>query len=166
MDAQDQRNPVRNLGLLPTGRCVLAATDGHSRSGLLVDRVLWCADDPPALLVALPVGATVTPLILSSRRFTLSQLGAHERSVSRKFAIDPEPGDDPFDGFPHHSPLGGAPILSVAVAYYSCELIRHFDLDSDHEIMVGQVVTAKRQRQDVEPEILLGSESVWDETDA
>jgi flavin reductase (DIM6/NTAB) family NADH-FMN oxidoreductase RutF len=56
---------------------------------------------------------------------------------------DDAPEDDPFDSFSVCGLKTGSPILTCAIAAIDCEVARHFDLEADHELYVGQVMDAR-----------------------
>ncbi|MEM8739090.1 MAG: flavin reductase family protein [Planctomycetota bacterium] len=131
------------LGRVPSGRFVLTAQHEDRRAGMLVEWVQRVCVEPAMLSVAVAKGKPIMPLISESRRFALCQLGEADRVMGRKFAVDSEPGDDPFLGYELvPSKLGGVPIMRESLAYFECELSCHMDVEGDHDLFVGVVHAA------------------------
>lgn len=140
------RGPLRDaLGLLPSGVFLMTACFDVDRSGLRVLSAVQCAEEPVLIAVAARKGHSIEPLIRDSHHFALCVLRPDDRLMLHKFppGAEPEGGGDPFDGLPHESLASRAPIPRRSVCAFDCEVVRHFDLDADHEIYVGQVLAVK-----------------------
>lgn len=133
------------LGLLPSGLFILTAAFDSKRSGTFVGSVQRCADEPVLISVACRKGHAIEPLIRDSHRFAVCQLAAHDRLLARRFESVQGPDDryDPFDSLEVDHLVSQAPILKHAILAMDCEVFRHFDLESDHELYVGLVVAAR-----------------------
>jgi flavin reductase (DIM6/NTAB) family NADH-FMN oxidoreductase RutF len=130
---------------------VTAANDGR-RSGLIARSVQPVADDPVLLAVSVHRGHLIQPLIRDSRAFGLCFVAEGDRLIRRTF--DPRlirttlefsgegdgEEDDPFAAFETVSLRSGSPILKKAKLAFDCEVVRHFDLEADHELFIGAVV--------------------------
>lgn len=127
------------INLIPSGVFVLTAAHEHSRSGVLVRWVQQCSVVPPMVMVALPLGQAIEPLIRDSRSFALCQIGSDDRFTERKFATPASPGEDPLVAMVRYSAPSGSPIIERAVSYLDCELIRHIDIEADYGLYVGLV---------------------------
>ena len=133
------------LGRMPRGRYLLTASHGGTRHGLLVDRVQHCADDPPTISISVRKGHVLSPLIRDAARFGLSELAPQDRILTRLFGRPAELiDDDPFLGHDLVSleESHEVPIPRCAASWVSCELLRHLDIESDHELYIGRVVAA------------------------
>lgn len=131
----------RSVEMLPGVVAVMTSAFESKRGGVLVHRIMKCADEPVCVAVAVPKGQRLATLIRDSHGFALSILERTTKLMLRKFAPDEE--GDPFDTFELTSLATGSPILRCAVAALDCEVMRHFDLDADHELYVGQVIASK-----------------------
>ncbi len=133
------------LLMLPTATCIMTAAYEHKRMGMVVSRVMRAADEPLSIAVAVPTGQRLTMLIRDSRAFGLCFVDRSQRALLRRFG-DGTRGEgpacigDPFDTQPTRTMVTGSPILSKAIVALDCEVVRHFDLESDHEIYVGVVL--------------------------
>ncbi len=90
-----------------------------------------------------------------SRSFTLCQIAADDRFLHRKFANVPDRADDPFVSIETRSAPSGAPIISRAMSYLDCQMVRHVDLECDYRLFVGQVVNASLLN-DSPPAVIFG----------
>lgn len=140
------RGPIDEaLKLLPEGVFLITAAHDTERSGIRVRNVMRCADVPVLIAVASRKGHVIEPLIRDSHHFALCVVRPDDRLLMRKFPVGAEPvgGGDPFDAIPTEDLGSGAPVPKRCIAAFDCEVVRHFDLDADHEIYVGQVLTVK-----------------------
>lgn len=125
------------LSRLPRGRLLLTAASGDLRRGRLVEWVQQCGSAPPAVMLALPKGDPISPLIRDSRHFCLSILRGVDPLLERLFATRQE--GDPFLGLPVRTTASGCPIVDRGEWAIECEMIRHLDIDGDCELYVGAV---------------------------
>lgn len=128
------------LCALPTAPCVMGSAFEGRRFGVFVTRVVTVADDPPCVAVSLHKGQRLATYIRDSRSFALSILAPSQRLLIKKFRESHLSDADPFDTVETRTLSTGAPVLLRAVAGIDCEVMRHFDLEADHEMYVGQVV--------------------------
>jgi len=126
---------------IPRGLFIMTSGFEQSRSGVLVKWVQRCSSNPPLLIVAVPKGQPVEPLIRDSRSFALCQIADDDAYLFRKFAKPPERNDDPFVSLNVWAGIMGAPIIERAMSYLDCEVVRHLDLDADHRLYIGRVIT-------------------------
>jgi flavin reductase (DIM6/NTAB) family NADH-FMN oxidoreductase RutF len=127
------------LSRIPAAQYLITTAYGEVRDGRLVERVQQCGTSPPMLLVAMEKGHPLSPLIRDSRTFAVSLLDPNERLVQRVFGPDRRIGEDPFLTYPHKVGLLGAPIVTRAVAWFDCEVVRHLDMETNFELYVGLV---------------------------
>ena len=68
--------------------------------------------------------------------------------MRRKFAAADDPQEDPFIGFDIiHGKSPSIPILADSMNFMECELVRHLDVEGDHDIFVAQVMNARQLHQ-------------------
>jgi flavin reductase (DIM6/NTAB) family NADH-FMN oxidoreductase RutF len=131
------------LHQIPTGIFVLStAHDGH-REGVIARWVQQCSIEPPMVMVAIPKGQPLEPVLLDSRAFTLNQVNPEDRYLIRKFS-DPivEDDGDLFAAISSITSPSGGPVVDRAMAYLDCRIVRHLELDGDHRVYIGQIVAA------------------------
>lgn len=139
----------RVLGLLPTMTCVLTSAFEQRRGGVLVRRAMQCADEPVCIAVAVPTGHRIATLIRDSHTFAICLLDRSNRLLMRKF--DGREEGDPFDTIETLRLVSTSPIPARALAAIDCEVVRHYDLEADHEIYVGQVLAVRGMNMVMEP---------------
>jgi flavin reductase (DIM6/NTAB) family NADH-FMN oxidoreductase RutF len=125
---------------IPAGVYVLTAAHDHDRSGTLVHWVQRCSVEPPMLMVALPKGQPIVPLIRDSRSFALCRIAEDDFFLMKKFGTPPDRSEDPFVTLRTMRAVTGSPILFRAKSYLDCEVVRHLDFDTDHRLYVAQVL--------------------------
>lgn len=132
------------LALLGGGHYIMTAAYDDQRNGMMVLSVQVCGIEPRLIAVAARKGHQISPLIRDSHTFAICKLDPTQKLAIRKFSTEPGPEYvDPFDSFIVDELVTGSPILSRCVAAYDCEVARHFDLETDHEIFVGEVVAVR-----------------------
>lgn len=127
------------MGKIPRGLFIMTAAHDQRRSGVLVKWVQRCSTQPPLLMVAVPKGQPVEPLIRDSRGFALCQIAEDDAFLFRKFATPHDRTDDPFVALDTRDGAYSAPIIERAMSYLDCEVVRHLDLDADHRLYIGRI---------------------------
>jgi flavin reductase (DIM6/NTAB) family NADH-FMN oxidoreductase RutF len=94
------------------------------------------------VVVAIPKGQPVEPLLINSRGFALCMIESDDRLLLRKFAQTPDRADDPFVAISSCDAPSGSPIIDRAICYIDCEVARLVELESDHRLCVGLVHAA------------------------
>ena len=126
---------------MPIGRFLMTAAHGDQRNGMLVTRVQKCADEPITVTVAVQKGHALSPLIRDSAIFGLCELRDQDLMLSRLFNRPGElHGEDPFLGHCLVPDTGRVPIPAASASWVRCDLIRHLDIEADHEIYIGRVI--------------------------
>jgi len=146
MDRQTKQRIGEALGRIPQSIYILTSHYEDQTRGMLVSWVQQVSFDPPMVMVAVSKGRSIVPLLHDSHSFALCQIAEHEKLMLRKFA-DPDE-EAPFEGLGTHRGVTGSPILDRALAYLDCQMIRHLDIDGDHDIYVGLVRDGARLRED------------------
>lgn len=131
------------VGQIPCGCFILTTAFDGRRSGLLARWVQRCSIDPPMVMVAIPKGQPVEPIILDSRCFALCQIRSDDRYLLRKFTNAPDRSEDPFVAISTANAPSGSPLIDRAISFMDCEVIRHIELESDHRVYVGQIHAAR-----------------------
>jgi len=148
------------LRQIPCGIFILsAAADGH-RGAVMTRWVQPCSLEPPLLMTSVPTGLAIEPLIRNSRAFAIGQIADSDRLLRRRFAAPFDRSEDPFITIPHWTTPNGAPVPERVHAWFECELIRHVDLDSDHRLLVGRILSGGIHRAEEAPAIEVGGVSL------
>jgi flavin reductase (DIM6/NTAB) family NADH-FMN oxidoreductase RutF len=138
------------LGLDSGSVFALASKFGRSRAVIPVRWVQFCCVDPPMVAVSIRKGRPIEPLIRDSHAFALSRLDPDEGFIRRKLERADEHADDPLELIAHEAMVTGSPCITRALCCLDCEVIRHIDLEGDHELYVGQVVGVRAR----DPELM------------
>lgn len=147
---------------IPCGLFLLTSAHEGLRSAVLARWVQQCSHQPPLVMVALPKGSPVEPLIRDSHCFALCQISECDRFLARKFARTPDRTEDPFDTLPTSCAPSGSPLVDRAMSYLDCEVVRHVELEADCRLYIGQV-TAGGLLNGGKPVIHLGRNGRIDE---
>jgi len=133
------------LDRIPSARFVLTSAFEDSRSGTLVKWIQRAALDPPMLSVAAHKGHSIEPLIRDSHAFGVCLIDPADRFVLRTFVSCGPPDNevDPFDSLPVVTMVTGSPLIVRSIAVFDCRVVRHLDLEADHELYIGQVVAGR-----------------------
>lgn len=134
---------ARALQLLEGDAFVMTAAFEDQRAGMRVLSVFRCATEPLLICVAAKKGHPIEPLVRDSHCFAVCKVDLTQKLILRKFSTEPEEGEDPFDTFLVDSLATGSPTLAISPLVLDCEVVRHFDLEADHELFVGQVMAAR-----------------------
>lgn len=140
------------LGRLPQGVFLLTAAHEHRQRGVLISWVQQVSFDPPMLMFALNKSLQIGPFIHESRSFALNQIAADDKLTPRRFTFDLTVKQDAFETLEMRRLTTGSPVLARALTCFDCELVRHFDIEGDHDVYVGRIVDAA-VRQDGDPPV-------------
>lgn len=139
----DQDETTRALAMLPTSPWVLSSQFEATRTGVLVRRVMQCADTPMCVCVALRKGSRIDPIIRDSHVFALSLMPADDKLLVKKFDCPEATDEDPFDSYRVVRLTTGCPIMAKAILALDCEVLAHVDLEADCELFVGKILNAQ-----------------------
>jgi flavin reductase (DIM6/NTAB) family NADH-FMN oxidoreductase RutF len=137
--AIDRSEVVDLLDSIPSGRFLISSRFGEARSAALVRWVQQCAAHPPMVMVAIEKGQALSPIIRDARNFALCRVHDDDPLIDRIFQAMPDHGRDPFLGLPHLSTPSMCPVPVRAIWWMDCEMIRHMDIESDHEMWIAGV---------------------------
>ena len=138
LDEATRRAAGAALARIPSSIYLMTAAHGRVSSGVLVSLVQQVAFEPPMVMVALAKGRFIVPVLHNAHCFALNEVAADDRVLLRRFSqrVDDE---DPLASYRLADSVTGAPVLERAVSYLDCELIRHVDIESDHDVYVGLI---------------------------
>jgi len=139
------------LGLVPSGLFAMTAAFDGERTAVLVSWVQQCGFEPPLIAVASPRGRPIAPLIRDSHAFALCLVDPKDRFLVRTIQRAEESPDDALDALDCETLMTGSPCLKRSTAAIDCEVMRHLDLESDHELYVGMVVGTRIYDEGLEP---------------
>ncbi len=131
------------MGLIPCGMWVMSSAFEGRRAGVIVKSVSPCANEPLLLAVAAWKGHGIEPIIRDSHHFAVSLIEPEDRLLVRKFSGHLADNPDQFDTVATERLVSGAPLLARSRLGFDCEVIRHFDMEADHELYIGLVLGAR-----------------------
>lgn len=138
----------RAVGLLPTGLFLMTSAFDGKRAGVIVRSVAPCAEEPLLISVSLRKGHAIDPLIRDSHSFAVCRVDPDDKLLMRKFQISggvtgSRDQADPFDCVPVETLTTGAPVIKRCLVALDCEVVRHLDIEADHELFIGLVKAAR-----------------------
>lgn len=143
LDKETRRSIGAALGRIPQSLYIMTAAFEHRAKGVMVSWVQQAGFEPPMVSVVLRKGRDIVPLIHDSHSFALSQVVDDDKLTLRKFAEGRRSGqgrdDDPLAGIETFRKATGAPIIKKALSFLDCELVRHIDIDGDHDLYIGLI---------------------------
>lgn len=146
---EDRQNGIaRALGRIPQSLYIMTASHEERMRGVMVSFVQQMGFDPPLISVALAKGRPIVPLLHDAHSFAVCQISPADKLLMKRFAGGIDAGENPFDGLKLRRGLTGAPILERALAYLECDLVRHIDVEADHDLYIGMVRAGDRLRED------------------
>jgi flavin reductase (DIM6/NTAB) family NADH-FMN oxidoreductase RutF len=148
MGSISQPDVIAAVRQLPSGAFIITAAHEGKRAGMLVHWVQPCADEPLLICIAARKGHRIEPLIRDSHAFAVCRIDPEDKLVCRKFAGNAwtagrDESGDAFDSIGYETLVTGSPVLKRSIVALDCEVVRHFDLEADHELYIGHVLGAR-----------------------
>lgn len=145
----DRQDGVREATeMLSVGTFLLTSQFEGRRAGVLARAVMVAANEPLLIAASVRCGHWIEPIIRDSRRFGICRIDDPCSPIMtlllRRCAEPARPREgDVFDTMPTITAAGGAPLLARSSLAFDCEVVRHLDLEADHELYVGRVIIAR-----------------------
>ena len=124
-------------------RFVMTSACDSKRGGVFVTSAQACGHEPPLICVACMKGHPLDPIIRDSNSFAVCRVSPAEKLLARKFAFEGDGRGDPFDSLEVERLVTGCPILRRAKGAVDCQVVRHLDLDGDHQLYIGHAVAVR-----------------------
>ena len=131
------------LAQIPSALYVMTASRGRASGAVLASWVQQVSYEPPLVSVAIPRGRGIAPLIRDSRAFALSQIHPDDRLLPRRLRLTDDRDWTVLDTIPHETLATGSPCIKAAMAVLDCQVLRHLDVEADHELYIGHVVAGR-----------------------
>lgn len=131
------------LAQIPSSLYVMTASRGRASGAVLASWVQQVSYEPPLISVAIPRGRGIAPLIRDSRSFALCQVHPDDRLLPRRLRLTDDRDWTALDTIPFETLSTGSPCIKRAMAVLDCEVVRHLDVEADHELYIGQVVAGR-----------------------
>ncbi len=143
MTEADTQQIAKVLGKIPASIYIMTSHFEDHCHGVMVSWVQQVSFEPPMVMVSLAKGRHIVPLLHDSHGFALCQVAEGDKLTLKRFSKASDPNDDVFEGLDSFRAGTGSPILAKALSYMDCELVRHIDVDGDHDLYIGHVREAK-----------------------
>ncbi len=127
------------ISKVPHGLFLMTAAHDDERMGVLSTRVQICSADPFLVVVSIPKGTSIEPLLRDSRSFGLCKIDENDRLIQRRFDPQPKRNEDPFVAMPTSTAVTGAPIVHRASFYFDCSIAGHIAPEADCRLYMGHV---------------------------
>ncbi len=119
----DENAKKKALLMIPYGLFVLGARAGDKQTVATVNWLTQACFKPPLVVVGIKADSTAHALVKESKIFTLSMLGAGQKSIGTAFFKHVEPKDGKFGNYAFEAGKNGAPIISEAPAAVECKVV-------------------------------------------
>ncbi|TPX27727.1 diflavin flavoprotein [Cylindrospermopsis raciborskii] len=142
---QPATNVEQAVGRIIGSLCVVTATQGEIKTGMLASWVTQASFNPPGLTIAVAKDRAMENLTHTSNPFIVNIL-AEGREIRKHFMKVYEPGQDRFKGLDITEGNGGV-ILNGALAYLECTVQSRMEV-GDHWLVYATVNDGKVLNQD------------------
>ncbi|MBD2294748.1 flavin reductase [Anabaena sphaerica FACHB-251] len=144
------RQPATNLeqavGRIVGSLCVVTATQGEVKTGMLASWVTQASFNPPGLTIAVAKDRAMENMTHTGNQFVVNIL-AEGREIRKHFMKVYTPGQDRFAGLATEEASNGGVILNGALAYLECSVQSRMEA-GDHWLVYATVNDGKVLNQD------------------
>jgi len=131
------------MGRLSGGLYIISARKGDLKSAMLASWVAQASFDPPGISIAVAKDRAIEALMQVGDCFVLNILEeGNYQHLMKHFLKRFKPGADRFEGVNTQTAENGSPILTDALAYLECEVVRRMEC-SDHWIVYSKVTNGR-----------------------
>lgn len=154
MDKRTLRNVGKVLALIPQGVYVMTTRHEQRSRAVLVSWVQQASFSPPMVMVALRKGRDIVPMLHDSHAFALCQLSAKDTLTFKKLR-NAHGNEETLRAMTIDFKKTGAPVLKNCLAWLDCELVRHIDVDGDHDLYIGLILDGAVNDRNAKPMVHL-----------
>jgi flavin reductase (DIM6/NTAB) family NADH-FMN oxidoreductase RutF len=134
------------LGKISSGLYIVTCQGNDNSMGMLASWIMQAGFEPPMLSVALSPERELYKAILVSKQFSIQVVSTEKKTIMKSFY---KYTPNQFDTVAHTVTPDGI-VLSDAMATLHCKLTEVVPV-RDHHLLLGEVLSASRQNQTVEP---------------
>ncbi|TAE61790.1 MAG: flavin oxidoreductase [Nostocales cyanobacterium] len=134
---QPATNVEQAVGRIVGSLCVVTATQGELKTGMLASWVTQASFNPPGLTIAVAKDRAMENLTHSGNNFVVNIL-AEGREIRKHFMKVYAPGQDRFQGLDITEANNGGVILNGALAYLECTVKNRMEV-GDHWLVYATV---------------------------
>ena len=139
--AFDPKKQRQILGHFATGVTVVTTDGDAGAHGMTANAFTSLSLDPPLVMVAVDVRASMLEFLEKNRCFAVNILRLDQEELSTRFAM---PGPKDFHGLEVTTSVTGSPILGGAIAYLDCR-VHEILPGGDHKIFVGEILDGEHR---------------------
>ncbi|MEA5576494.1 diflavin flavoprotein [Anabaena sp. UHCC 0451] len=143
---QPATNVEQAVGRIVGSLCVVTATQGEVKTGMLASWVTQASFNPPGLTIAVAKDRAMETMTYTGNQFVVNIL-AEGREIRKHFMKVYTPGQDRFAGLETEEASNGGVILSGALAYLECSVQSRMEA-GDHWLVYATVNDGKVLNQD------------------
>ena len=126
------------MGFFATGVTIVTSRIGEQFFAMTANAVASVSLEPLLLLVCVDKTALTYEALDKSGIFSVSILNEMQESLSRRFAIKPQPDENLLEGVGFRLGNLGCPIIDGCLAYLDCRVTAAYP-GGDHTIFLGEV---------------------------
>ncbi|MDM3857485.1 MAG: diflavin flavoprotein [Aphanizomenon gracile PMC649.10] len=143
---QPATNVEQAVGRIVGSLCVVTATQGEVKTGMLASWVTQASFNPPGLTIAVAKERAMESLSYTNNKFVVNIL-AEGKEIRKQFMKIYAPGQDRFAGLDTQEANNGGIILNGALAYLECSVQSRMEA-GDHWLVYATVDDGKVLNQD------------------
>jgi flavorubredoxin/flavin reductase (DIM6/NTAB) family NADH-FMN oxidoreductase RutF len=143
---QPATNVEQAVGRIVGSLCVVTATQGEVKTGMLASWVAQASFSPPGLTIAVAKDRAMENMTHTGNKFVVNIL-AEGREIRKHFMNVYTPGQDRFAGLATEEASNGGVILSGALSYLECSVQSRMEV-GDHWLVYATVNDGKVLNQD------------------
>ena len=143
---QPASNVEQAVGRIVGSICVVTATQGDVKTGMLASWVTQASFNPPGLTIAVAKERAMESLSYTNNKFVVNIL-AEGKEIRKQFMKVYAPGQDRFAGLDTQEANNGGIILNGALAYLECSVQSRMEA-GDHWLVYATVDDGKVLNQD------------------
>lgn len=143
---QPATNVEQAVGRIVGSLCVVTATQGEVKTGMLASWVTQASFSPPGLTIAVAKDRAMENMTHTGNQFVVNIL-AEGREIRKHFMKVYAPGQDRFAGLDTAESSNGGVILNGALAYLECSVQSRMEA-GDHWLVYATVNDGKVLNQD------------------
>ena len=143
---QPATNVEQAVGRIVGSLCVVTATQGEVKTGMLASWVAQASFSPPGLTIAVAKDRAMENMTHTGNEFVVNIL-TEGREIRKQFMKVYTPGQDRFAGLAMEEASNGGVILSGALSYLECSVQSRMEV-GDHWLVYATVNDGKVLNQD------------------
>jgi flavorubredoxin/flavin reductase (DIM6/NTAB) family NADH-FMN oxidoreductase RutF len=143
---QPATNVEQAVGRIVGSLCVVTATQGEVKTGMLASWVAQASFSPPGLTIAVAKDRAMENMTHTGNEFVVNIL-TEGREIRKQFMKVYTPGQDRFAGLAMEEASNGGVVLSGALSYLECSVQSRMEV-GDHWLVYATVNDGKVLNQD------------------